>query len=49
MYLKYKNDNKNNKCIIIIVVIVIIYRNWLSLGGSSPYSSTDKTNKNKYT
>jgi hypothetical protein len=31
------NNNNNNTAI------------ELSLGGSSPYNSTDKTNKNKYT
>ena len=35
--------------IIIINIIIIITRIQLSLGGSSPYTSTDKTNKNKYT
>jgi hypothetical protein len=33
-------------CIIIIIIIIIVD---LSLGGSSPYTGTDKTNKNKYT
>jgi hypothetical protein len=33
----------------IIIIIIIITAIELSLGGSSPYSSTDKTNKNKYT
>jgi hypothetical protein len=33
-------------CIIIIIIITAIE---LSLGGSSPYASTDKTNKNKDT
>ena len=35
--------------IIIIIIIIIITALELSLGGSSPYTSTDKTNKNKYT
>ena len=34
---------------IIIIIIIIIIVIELSLGGSSPYTSTDKTNKNKYT
>ena len=34
---------------LIIIIIIIIYAIQLSLGGSSPYTSTDKTNKNKYT
>jgi len=40
---------------IIIIIIIIITTTTtttaidLSLGGSSPYTSTDKTNKNKYT
>jgi hypothetical protein len=32
-----------------IIIIIIITAIEFSLGGSSPYSSTDKTNKNKYT
>ena len=35
--------------IIIIIIIIIITATQLSLGGISPYTSTDKTNKNKYT
>ena len=40
--------------IIIIIIIIIIINNIitaieLSLDGSSPYTSTEKTNKNKYT
>jgi len=31
------------------IIIIIIAKIELSLGGSSPYTSTDKTNKNKYT
>ena len=31
------------------IIIIIITKIELSLGGSSPYTSTDKTNKNKYT
>jgi hypothetical protein len=34
---------------IIIIIIIIIITIDFSLGGSSPYTSTDKTNKNKYT
>jgi len=34
---------------IIIIIIIIINATEFSLGGSSPYTSTDKTNKNKYT
>jgi len=41
-------DPKNNTLIIIIIIIIIIAVE-VSLGGSSPYTSTDKTNKNKYT
>jgi len=32
----------------IIIIIIIIIAIEFSLGGSSPYTSTDKTNKNKY-
>jgi Na+/proline symporter len=36
--------------IIIIIIIIIIFTAFeFSLGGSSPYSSTDKTNKNTLT
>jgi len=35
--------------IIIIIIIIIITAIEFSLGGSSPYTGTDKTNKNKYT
>jgi len=35
--------------IIIIVIVIVITAIQLSLGGSSPYTSTDKTNKSKYT
>jgi hypothetical protein len=33
----------------IIIIIIIIIAIDFSLGGSSPYTSTDKTNENKYT
>jgi hypothetical protein len=35
--------------IIIIIIIIIITVIDFSLGGGSPYTSTDKTNKNKCT
>ena len=35
------------RVIIIIIIIIIITAIELSPGGSSPYTSTDKTNKNK--
>jgi hypothetical protein len=34
---------------IIIIIIIIISAIEFSLGGNSPYTSTDKTNNNKYT
>jgi len=34
--------------IIIIIIIIIITATEFSLGGSSPYTSIDKPNKNKY-
>jgi hypothetical protein len=37
------------RMVIIIIIIIIITAIELSPGGSSPYTSTDKTNKNKYT
>jgi len=40
---------KNNTLIIIILIIIIIIAVEVSLGSSSPYTSTDKTIKNKYT
>ena len=35
--------------LLLTTTIIIITANELSLGGSSPYTSTGKTNKNKYT
>ena len=35
--------------IIIITLLLLLTAIEFSLGGSSPYNSTDKTNKNKYT
>jgi uncharacterized membrane protein len=34
---------------IIIIIIILLTAIEISPGGSSPYASTDKTNKNKYT
>ena len=34
--------------IIIIIIIINITAIQLSLGGSNPYTGTDRTNKNKY-
>ena len=36
-------------CVLYVIIIIIITAVELSLGGSSPYTSTDKTDKNKYT
>jgi hypothetical protein len=33
----------------IIIIIITLIEIKFSLSGSSPYTSTDKTNKNKYT
>jgi hypothetical protein len=33
----------------IIIIIIIITATEFSIGGGSPYTNTDKTNKNKYT
>ena len=35
--------------IIIIIITYVLTAIGFSLGGCSPYTSTDKTNKNKYT
>ena len=35
--------------LLLLVVVVVLTAIALSLGGSSPYTSTHKTNKNKYT
>jgi preprotein translocase subunit SecG len=35
--------------VVVVVVVVVLTATELSLGGSSPYTSTDKTDKNKYT
>jgi hypothetical protein len=40
---KYKLLNKN------LLLLLLLTAVDLSLGSSSPYTSTDKTNKNKYT
>jgi hypothetical protein len=34
---------------IIIIVVVVVVAMEFPLSGSSPYTRTDKTNKNKYT
>jgi hypothetical protein len=36
-----------NKLLLLLLLLFTAIE--LSLGGSSPYNSTDKTNKNKYT
>jgi len=41
--------SNNWTVIIIIIIIIIITALEFSLSGSSPYTSTDKTNKNKHT
>jgi len=35
--------------IIIIIIVIVVAEIEFSLGGSGPYTNTDKTNKNKYT
>ena len=42
-------DSSSLSLSIIIIIIIITTVIELSLCGSSPYTSTDKTNKNKYT
>jgi len=56
MLLQPLNVQGNNCCQFIIIIIIITYLLTnlltaieLSLGASSPYTSRDKTNKNKYT
>jgi hypothetical protein len=49
VYSETHTKHINTLFIIIIIIIIIITAIELSLGGSSPYTSTDKTNKNKYT
>jgi len=41
--------NFSTPIIIIIIIIIIINCNWVVTRWHSPYNSTDKTNKNKYT
>jgi len=36
-------------CLTLLLLFPLLTANQLSLGDSSPYTSTDKTNKNKYT
>jgi hypothetical protein len=38
-----------SSCRILLLLLLLLTAIGLSLGGSSPYTSTDKTNKNKYT
>jgi len=35
--------------LVVVVVVVVVTEIEFSLGGSSPYTSTDKRSKNKYT
>jgi len=35
--------------LLLLLLLLLLTAIELSLGGSSPYASTDKTNKNKYT
>jgi hypothetical protein len=35
--------------ILLLLLLLLLIATELSLGGSSPYTSTNKTNKNKYT
>ena len=35
--------------LLLLLLLLLLTAIELSLGGSSPYTSTDKTNKNKYT
>jgi uncharacterized protein YxeA len=35
--------------VVVVVVVAVITVIEMSLGGISPYTSTDKSNKNKYT
>jgi uncharacterized integral membrane protein len=40
---------QNDLFLLLLLLLLLITAIELSLGGSSPYTSTDKTNKNKYT
>ena len=46
---RYCEGSIFEEIIIIIIIIIIITAFEFSLDGSSPYTSTDKTNENKYT
>jgi hypothetical protein len=37
------------RLLLLVLLLLLFTAIELSLGGSSPYTSTDKTNKNKYT
>jgi hypothetical protein len=39
----------NKRALLLLLLLLLLTAIELSLGGSSPYTSTDKTNKNKYT
>jgi len=40
---------EHNNIILLLLLLLLLTAIELSLGGSSPYSSTDETNENKYT
>ena len=48
-FLKFCFYNFNLLLLLLLLLLLPLTANELSLGGSSPYTSTDKTNKNKYT
>ena len=45
----FETSSNFNVLLLLLLLLLLLTSIELSLGGSSPYTSTDKTNKNKYT
>ena len=48
-YVSLATDIVRKKLLLLLLILLLLTAIELSLGGSSPDTSTDKTNKNKYT
>jgi hypothetical protein len=47
--LRPKNFFPQNRAVYLLLLLLLLTTTEFSLGSSSPYTITDKTNKNKYT
>jgi hypothetical protein len=47
--MKLRDTGTSGIRLLLLLLLLLLTAVELSLGGSSPYTSTDKTNKNKYT